>query len=361
MIVQLDGRDPQVLLTEFMAGLMSALELRKAQAPKAIDRASRVLKSVMGGARMRRKPGEGARGKGRGKKRKKGEDDSDSASSGSSEEDSIGDDSSSSSSENEDDNDNDNNNNSGSDSDNSKSHGSQSDTTSRDTPKKSKSKQRVRTPVPKSTNPRPPRSAKRKALKADKDTDKDKDEGDSDEEFPLPLPLSLTHIRGVSVGAGLPLAYKIDPRVGFLKGGRIRRRKGKDVLERSIELHKTGMSTLKWHLNLLGTITALRAPGLFIGAMNMHFEIVRKVIRVKTFAAVDVQQRTFRVCDLIKETSLQFCVRNYLFPENLQRLIADEQSALVECTASDNSVTDLILALKEDRNMTEYIDEEVCT
>ena len=359
LIVQLDGRDPQLLLTEFMAGLMSALELRKAQAPKAIDRASRVLTSVMGGARMRRRAGRGVRGQGR--RRKKGEDESDSESSESSEEESVGDESSSSSdNDDENDDDNDDDDNSGSDSDNSKSHGSQSDTqTSHSTPKQSKSKKRIRTPIPKSTNTRPPRSAKRKSLKADKD--KEKEQGDSDGDFPLPLPLSLPHIRGISVGSGPPVVYKIDPRVGFLKGGRVRRRKGKDVLERSIALHKTGMSTLKWHLNLLGTLTALRAPGLFVGALNMHFEIARRVIRVKTFAAVDVQQRSFHMCDLLKGTSLQFCVRNYLFPEHLQRLIVDEQSALVECTTSDDSVTDLILALKEDRNMKEYVNEEVRT
>ena len=45
--------DPQILLADYMGGLMAALEERKAIIPRTFDRPSRVVRSMIGGENMR--------------------------------------------------------------------------------------------------------------------------------------------------------------------------------------------------------------------------------------------------------------------------------------------------------------------
>jgi hypothetical protein len=284
--VLLGGTDPQVLLSGFMDGLMSALEVRKAAAPKVYDRSSRVVMSMIGGEKMRNRESvrerSKSKGKGKAKRRKKrrtdGSDDSESESSADSESD------------------------------------------------------RNRKPL------------KIQPLKVE-----------SDEDLPMPLPL------GLSSRTPSPAYHKIDPRVGFLKGGRIRRRKGRDVLQRALIRGPRTNTEEKWRIALLTTLTALRPPGLLMVAMHLHFELTNHFFEEKPLPSYKTgwAARTFIASDIISKVSVQFAVRNFLCSESLQRLFVEECSSLIEGRPSNKHIMGLITALQENFLLPHFADTEV--
>jgi hypothetical protein len=305
--VLLGGTDPQVLLSGFMDGLMSALEVRKAAAPKVYDRSSRVVMSMIGGEKMRNRESvrerSKSKGKGKAKRRKKrrtdGSDDSESESSADSESDS-----------------------------------SQHSDTSVGSPPQD-------IPAPRPRNRKP---LKIQPLKVE-----------SDEDLPMPLPL------GLSSRTPSPAYHKIDPRVGFLKGGRIRRRKGRDVLQRALIRGPRTNTEEKWRIALLTTLTALRPPGLLMVAMHLHFELTNHFFEEKPLPSYKTgwAARTFIASDIISKVSVQFAVRNFLCSESLQRLFVEECSSLIEGRPSNKHIMGLITALQENFLLPHFADTEV--
>ena len=194
----------------------------------------------------------------------------------------------------------------------------------------------------------------------------------SDDDFPMPLPLPLSlpialsqaHMSGMLAGSGGPVGVKIDPRVGFLKGGRIRRRKGKDVLERALMKNTRGFTEVKWRITLLGTLTALRPSGLFTAAMHLHFEIAYLFFKDKTLASYErTQDRlpyTFAASSIISRISLHFAMRNFVFSDHLRRMFSEEHVALIEGRTDDTQMEGLIDALIADLPLSVFADEEVC-
>ena len=307
----LGDTDPQVLLSGFMDGLMSALEARKAAAPRVYDRSSRVVMSMIGGEKMRNRESNRERSKGKNKskakKRKKrrndDSDDSESESSADSESDS-----------------------------------SQHSDTSTGSPPQD-------IPAPRPRNSRP---LKVQPLKVE-----------SDEEFPIPLPLGLP--LGLSSRTPSPAYHKIDPRVGFLKGGRIRRRKGRDVLQRALIRGPRTNTEEKWRISLLSTLTALRPPGLLVVAMHFHFELTNHFFGEKPLPSHKTgwASRTFIASDIISKVSVQFAVRNFLCSESLQRLFIEECSSLIEGRPSNKHIIGLISALQDNYLLPHFADTEV--
>jgi hypothetical protein len=305
--VLLGDTDPQVLLSGFMDGLMSALEVRKAAAPKVYDRSSRVVMSMIGGEKMRKRESvrEGSKSKGKNKARRRkkrrtdGSEDSESETSADS----------------------------GSES-------SQHSDTSAGSPPQD-------IPAPRPRNRKP---LKVQPLKVE-----------SDEDLPMPLPL------GLSSRTPSPAYHKIDPRVGFLKGGRIRRRKGRDVLQRALIRGPRTNTEEKWRIALLTTLTALRPPGLFIVAMHLHFELTNHFFEEKPLPAHKTGwvDRTFIASDIISKVSVLFAVRNFLCSESLQRLFVEECSCLIQGRPSDKHIIGLITALQENFLLPHFADTEV--
>lgn len=193
----------------------------------------------------------------------------------------------------------------------------------------------------------------------------------SDDDFPMPLPLPLplpialsqAHMSGMLAGSGGPVGVKIDPRVGFLKGGRIRRRKGKDVLERALMKNTRGFTEVKWRITLLGTLTALRPSGLFTAAMHLHFEIAYLFFKDKTLASYEKMQDrlpfTFAASSIISRISLHFAMRNFVFSDHLRRMFSEEHVALIEGRTDDTQMEGLIDALIADLPLSVFADEEV--
>lgn len=320
--------DPQILLADYMGGLMAALEERKAITPRTFDRPSRVVRSMIGGENMRNRsrharPSERKRrynNSNRSRKSKRRES--------SSEEDSADSDSDSS----------DVSINSCS------STGGQSD---------SEVKAKSRSSLTSSSS-----SAKRRRAQ---------ERADSDDDLPLPLPLPMTqsqaHLSGMLAGSCGPMGSRIDPRVGFLKGGRVRRRKGKDVLERALMKNNKSFTEVKWRISLLGTLTALRPSGLFTAAMHLHFEIANMFFKDKNLAAYEKLQDklpyTFAASSIISKISLLFAMRNFVCSDHLQRMFVDEHLALIEGRSDDQQMAGLIDALIADAPLSVYADEEV--
>jgi hypothetical protein len=192
---------------------------------------------------------------------------------------------------------------------------------------------------------------------------------DSDDDLPLPLPLpipmshSQAHFSGMPAGSYGPVGGKIDPRVGFLKGGRVRRRKGKDVLERALMKNNKTFTEVKWRISLLGTLTALRPSGLFTAAMHLHFEIANLFFKEKTLAAYEKMQDkppyTFAASSIISKISLLFAMRNFVCSDHLQRMFVDEHLALIEGRPDDKQMAGLIDAMIADVPLSVYADEEV--
>lgn len=322
--------DPQILLADYMGGLMAALEERKAIIPRTFDRPSRVVRSMIGGENMRNRsrharPSEKKRrynntNRSRNRKSKSRESSSD--------EDSADSDSDSS----------DVSINSYS------STGGQSD---------SEIKEKSRSQKSSSSSSKKRRRAQERA--------------DSDDDLPLPLPIPMTHsqshFNGMIAGPYGPMGGKIDPRVGFLKGGRVRRRKGKDVLERALMKNNKSFTEIKWRISLLGTLTALRPSGLFTAAMHLHFEIANLFFKDKTLAVYEKMQDkppyTFAASSIISKISLLFAMRNFVCSDHLQRMFVDEHLALIEGRPYDKQMAGLIDAMIADVPLSVYADEEV--
>lgn len=305
----LGDTDPQILLSGFMDGLMSALEIRKAAAPKVYDRSSRVVMSMIGGEKMRNRENnrEKSKSKGRSKRKRKkrrktdGSDVSESESSANSESDS-----------------------------------SQHSDNSDGSPPQD-------IPAPRPRNRKP---LKIQPLKTESD----------DDDLPMPLPLSL------STRTPSPAYHKIDPRVGFLKGGRIRRRKGRDVLQRALVRGPRTHTEEKWRIALLSTLTALRPPGLLMVAMHLHFELSSHFFDEKPLPSQKncLAARTFVASDIVSKVSVQFAVRNFLCSESLQRLFVEEYSSLIEGRPSNKHIIGLVTALQENYLLPHFADTEVC-
>jgi hypothetical protein len=324
--------DPQILLADYMGGLMAALEERKAVIPRTFDRPSRVVRSMIGGENMRNRsrharPSERERrynntnrNRNRNRKNKRRESSSD--------EDSADSDSDSSDA-----------------SINSySSTGGQSD---------SEVKVKSRSHTSSSSSSAKRRRAQQRA--------------DSDDDLPLPLPIPMTHsqahLSGMLAGSYGPMGSRIDPRVGFLKGGRIRRRKGKDVLERALMKNNKSFTEVKWRISLLGTLTALRPSGLFTAAMHLHFEIANLFFKEKTLAAYEKMQDklpyTFAASSIISKISLLFAMRNFVCSDHLQKMFVDEHLALIEGRPEDKQMAGLIDAMIADIPLSVYADGEV--
>ena len=325
MIVHVGDLDPQILLAEYMSGLMAALEERKAIIPKPFDRPSRVVRSMIGGETMRNRSRHAAtndrkkRYRGLKRKRKRRESSSDEDSADSDSDSSVVSDPSDSST------------------------GGLSENETK--------------PKSRSSHASSSSSAKKRAQRR----------ADSDDDLPLPLPLpialSQAHMSGMLAGSSGPIGTKIDPRVGFLKGGRIRRRKGKDVLERALMKNTKGFTEIKWRISLLGTLTALRPSGLFTAAMHLHFEIAYLFFKDKTLASYermhDKLPYTFAASSIISRISLHFAMRNFVCSDHLQRLFSEEHLALIEGRSDDMQMAGLIDALIADLPLSVYADEEV--
>ena len=313
---------------------MAALEERRAVIPKPFDRPSRVVRSMIGGEIMRNRPRhagsnnrkkiKGRRDRERKRKRRGSSSDEDSA-----------------------------------DSDSDSSDVSDHSDTSTGGLSENETKAKSRSTHGSSSSS----SAARKRAQQ---------RSNSDDDFPMPLPLPLplpivlsqAHMSGMLAGSGGHQAVKIDPRVGFLKGGRIRRRKGKDVLERALMKNTKGFTETKWRITLLGTLTALRPSGLFTAAMHLHFEIAYLFFKDKTLASYEkIQDRlpfTFAASSIISRISLQFAMRNFVFSDHLQRMFSEEHIALIECRSDDTQMDGLIDALIADLPLSVFADEEVC-
>lgn len=306
-MVLLGGTDPQVLLSEFMDGLLSALEARKAAAPRVYDRSSRVVMSMIGGEKMRNREGSRDRSKSKGKgkskskrkRKREGSEVSESASSADSDSDSS----------------------------------QHSENSAGSAP--------LDIPAPRPRNRRPLRIQPLKV--------------ESDDDLPMPLPLSL------SSRTPSPACHKIDPRVGFLKGGRIRRRKGRDVLQRALICGPRTNTEEKWRIALLSTLTALRPPGLLVVAMHLHFELANHFFDGKPLPSQKTgwPVRTFIASDIISRVSVQFAMRNFLCSEYLQRMFVEECTSLIEGRPSNKHIIGLVSALQENFLLPHFSDTEV--
>ena len=339
MIVHVGDLDPQQLLADYMSGLMAALEERRAIIPKPFDRPSRVVRSMIGGEIMRNRPrhaGRNDRKKSKGRRERERERNRKRRGS-SSDEDSA-------------------------DSDSDSSDVSYHSDTSTGGLSENETKSKSRSTHGTSSSSSSSSAARKRAQQR----------SNSDDDFPMPLPLPLplpvvlsqAHMSGMLAGSGGHQAVKIDPRVGFLKGGRIRRRKGKDILERALMKNAKGFTETKWRITLLGTLTALRPSGLFTAAMHLHFEIAYLFFKDKTLASYekipDKLPFTFAASSIISRISLQFAMRNFVFSDHLQRMFSEEHIALIECRSDDTQIDGLIDALIADLPLSVYADEEVC-
>lgn len=322
-----------------MTGLMAALEERRAIIPKPFDRPSRVVRSMIGGEIMRNRSrhsrqndkkkrysdSKGRRDRGRERKRKRRGSSSD--------EDSA-------------------------DSDSDSSDVSDHSDTSTGGQSENEIKAKSRSTHGSSSSSSSSSARKRAQQRSN-----------SDDDFPMPLPLPLpialsqAHMSGMLAGSGGPVGVKIDPRVGFLKGGRIRRRKGKDVLERALMKNTRGFTEVKWRITLLGTLTALRPSGLFTAAMHLHFEIAYLFFKDKTLASYEKMQDrlpfTFAASSIISRISLHFAMRNFVFSDHLRRMFSEEHVALIEGRTDDTQMEGLIDALIADLPLSVFADEEV--
>ena len=159
---------------------------------------------------------------------------------------------------------------------------------------------------------------------------------------------------------------KIDPRVGFPKGGRVRRRKGKDVLERAL-LCPSNRTKDEWKISLLSTVLALHPPGIFIAAMNIHFEIAFHFFQNQPQSTVRTGEpgpnikisRIFRPSDVISNLPLIFAIKNFGCSNNFLEEMSREHSRMIEGYPLKKEYSDFISALTSDIPLAEYAAEEV--
>lgn len=172
------------------------------------------------------------------------------------------------------------------------------------------------------------------------------------------------------IGPDIPLTLRIDPRVGFVKGGRVRRRKGRDVLERALVLGKN-CTVHKWRISILSTIIALRPPGLFVTAMQLHFEICRHFFEGNPLTAQTPklggvgpnkkELRVFRPCDLLSNLSVLYALQNFFCPPALLHRFSEEYSHLIMGNIIHTDLLNFIAVLEEKVIMSKYSSEGVRT
>ena len=165
-----------------------------------------------------------------------------------------------------------------------------------------------------------------------------------------------------------PPVLKIDSRVGFLKGGRIRRRKGKDVLERALLLTRT-TSLDKWRISLLSTIMVLHPPGIFITTMQIHFEICRhffeghphtaQTLRLVGQGPNKKEARVFRPSDLLSNLSVIFALRNFICSPSLMERLSEENSSLIQGNVIKDDMLHFISILQNKELISNYSSEKV--
>ena len=172
------------------------------------------------------------------------------------------------------------------------------------------------------------------------------------------------------IGPDVPMMLKIDPRVGFIKGGRVRRRKGRDVLERAL-LRGKNCTVDKWRISVLSTIVALRPPGLFVTAMHLHFEICRHFFERNPLTAQTPklggvgpnkkELRVFRPCDLLSNLSVLYALQNFFCSPALLNRFAEEYSHLIQGNMIQKDLLYFMAVLEEKVIMSKYSSEGVRT
>ena len=158
---------------------------------------------------------------------------------------------------------------------------------------------------------------------------------------------------------------RVDPRVGFARGGRIRRRKGKGIIERAL-VRTSSSSQGKWRIALLSTLMHLRAPGLFATAKHIHFEICQHFIDQKEGlftksgpAPKKDEIRVFRPSDLLGKFSVLFAMSNFESSDSLREKFFEEHSRIMGGKSMENEMEGFFSALIDSVCVADYSSEEV--